>query len=68
MDIPRFENKKEILNEIYFLRYYKNMKLNNKAYLKEERLLKKNLKIEIKIAGKNTKNPKIPKPTVCSSV
>jgi len=57
MDIPRFENKKEILNEIYFLRYYKNMKINNKAYLKEERLLKKNLKdYERKLISKAIQN------------
>jgi len=44
LDIPRLETKKEILNSIYVLRYYKNMKLNDKACIKTEKLLKKSLK------------------------
>jgi len=57
MDVPRVENKKEILNAIYFLRYYKNMKFNNTLYLKEERLLKKSLKnYERKLIAKAVQN------------
>lgn len=44
MDIARFESKKEIMNNIYILRYYKNLKLNDKTYIKTEKLLKKSLK------------------------
>lgn len=57
MDVPRVENKKDILNDIYFLRYYKNMKFDNKSYLKEERLLKKSLKnYERKLIAKAIQN------------
>lgn len=44
MDIAKLENKKEILTNIYILRYYKNLKLNETTYLKGENLLKKSIK------------------------
>ncbi len=44
MDIARLENKKDILTNIYVMRYYKNLKLNEKTYLKDEPLLRKSLK------------------------
>lgn len=57
MDIARFETKKEILNNIYMLRYYKNLKLNNKTYIKTEKLLKKSLEdYERKLLSKAYQN------------
>lgn len=44
MDIAKFENKKEVLNSIYVLRYYKFMKFNKFQDIKNEKLLSKSLK------------------------
>lgn len=43
-DIARLETKKEILNSIYILRYYKNLKLNDRLYIKTDKLLTKSIK------------------------
>lgn len=57
LEIAKIESKKEILNNIYVLRYYKNMKLNDKMYLKEEKLIKKSLKnYERKLLSKAYQN------------
>lgn len=56
-EIGRIESKKEILNNIYVLRYYKNMKLNKNTYIKEEKYIKKSLKnYERKLLSKAYQN------------
>ncbi len=56
-EIPKIESKKEILNNIYVLRYYKNMKVNKTICLKEEKLLKKSIKnYERKLLSKAYQN------------
>lgn len=57
MDIARLESKKDILNNIYILRYYKNLKLNDKTYIKTEQLLKKSIRnYERKLISKAYQN------------
>lgn len=57
MDIAKFESKKDILNNIYILRYYKNLKLNDKTYIKTENLLKKSIRnYERKLLSKAYQN------------
>ena len=56
-EIGRIESKKDILNNIYILRYYKNMKLNSNTCIKDERLLKKSIKnYERKLLSKAYQN------------